>query len=48
VDVVNLYVQNAKHWFWLFESPTKAHGGYAGNKDILRAMFMSTAHSSSR
>ena len=22
VDVVNLYVQNAPHWFWLFESPT--------------------------
>jgi hypothetical protein len=48
VDVVNLYVQNAKHWFWLFESPTKAHGGYAGNKEILRAMFTSTTHSSSR
>jgi hypothetical protein len=47
VDVVNLYVQNAKHWFWLFESPTKAHGNYAGNKDILRAMFLSTAHASS-
>ena len=45
VDVVNLYVQNAKHWFWLFESPTKAHGGYAGNRDVLRAMFRSTTHS---
>jgi hypothetical protein len=47
VDVVNLYVQNAKHWFWLFESPTKAHGSYAGNKDILQAMFMSTPHADS-
>ena len=47
VDVVNLYVQNGTHWFWLFESPTKAHGHYAGNKDILRAMFLSTEHTGS-
>ena len=39
VDVVNLYVQNATRWFGLFESPTKAHGGYAKNKDVLRVMF---------
>ena len=45
VDVVNLYVQNATHWFWLFESPSKAHSDYAENKDILRVMFNDTAAS---
>ena len=45
VDVVNLYVQNATHWFGLFESPTKAHGDYAKNIDVLRVMFGNTAPS---
>lgn len=45
VDVVNLYAQNAPHWFWLFESPSKAHSDYAENKDILRVMFNDTAAS---
>jgi hypothetical protein len=40
--VVNLYVQNAPHWFWLFETPTAAHGKYAGNKAVLRVMFNDT------
>jgi hypothetical protein len=44
VDVVNLYVQNAPHWFWLFESPTSAHGDYAENKSILHVMFDNTVH----
>ncbi len=44
VDVVNLYVQNATRWFGLFESPTKAHGNYAKNKDVLRTMFEDTGH----
>ena len=44
VDVVNLYVQNAPHWFWLFESPNSAHGGYAKNKAALRVMFGGIAH----
>jgi hypothetical protein len=43
VDVVNLYVQNAPHWFFLFESPSAAHGDYAANKDVLRTMFNDTA-----
>jgi hypothetical protein len=39
VDVINLYVQNAPHWLWLFESPTSAHANYAQNKGVLRVMF---------
>jgi hypothetical protein len=48
VDVVNLYVQNAHHWFWLFESPTSAHGDYAENKAVLRVMFDETKHAAAR
>jgi hypothetical protein len=44
IDVVNLYVQNAPHWFWLFESPSKAHGDYAENKAVLKVMFEDTAN----
>ena len=43
VDVVNLDVQNAPHWFWLFESPNAAHVDYAKNKDVLRVMFLDAA-----
>jgi hypothetical protein len=39
VDVVNLYVQNAGHLLWVFESPTNAHDNYAKNKDVIRVMF---------
>jgi hypothetical protein len=39
VDVVNLYVQNGVHWFWLLESPTAAHDNYANNKDVIHVMF---------
>ncbi|MGB8031538.1 MAG: hypothetical protein WCF30_17950 [Terracidiphilus sp.] len=42
VDVVNLYVQNAVHWLWLFESPSGAHGNYAENKAVLRVMFQNS------
>jgi hypothetical protein len=45
VDVVNLYVRNAPHWLWLFESPGAAHAHYAENKDVLRVMFNDTAAS---
>jgi hypothetical protein len=45
VNVVNLYVQNAMHWFWLLESPTGAHDDYAENKQVLRVIFGNTAHS---
>jgi len=48
VDVVNLYVQNARHWLWLFESPTAAHSNYAANKAVLRAMFGDTKSASAR
>lgn len=44
VDVVNLYVQNAAHWFGLFEAPGAAHDNYAANKAVLRVMFEDTAH----
>ena len=39
VNVVNVYVQNALHWFWLFESPTDAHDNYASNRSVMRVMF---------
>jgi hypothetical protein len=39
VQVVNLQVRNAIHWFWLFESPLGAHDNYAKNKAVLRVMF---------
>jgi hypothetical protein len=42
VNVVNLYVQNAPHLFWVFESPTGAHDNYAQNKQVLRVMFSNT------
>ncbi len=47
VEVVNLYVRNATHWFGIFESPTKAHGDYAKNMDVLRVMFGDTRHQGS-
>ena len=47
VDVVNLYVQNGRHWLGLFESPAKAHSDYAKNKAVLRAMFGETNHQGS-
>jgi hypothetical protein len=39
VDVANIYVQNAHHWFWLIESPSNAHEGYAKNNKVIRKMF---------
>ena len=47
VDVVNLYVQNGKHWLGLFESPSSAHADYARNKAVLRVLFPEAAHSAS-
>ncbi|MGH9745521.1 MAG: hypothetical protein ACRD59_05345 [Candidatus Acidiferrales bacterium] len=41
VCVENRYVQNAIHWFWLFESPTKAHGNYVTDKRVIAALFQS-------
>ena len=39
VIVVNLYVVNSPHWFWLFEDPTKAHDNYVINKHVLELMM---------
>jgi hypothetical protein len=39
VQVVNLQVRNAIHWFWVFESPLGAHDNYAQNKAVLHVMF---------
>lgn len=39
VDVNNVIVKNARHWFWLFESPTKAHDDYAKNKNVVEKML---------
>jgi hypothetical protein len=44
LNVVNLYVQNGRHWFGLFESPAKAHGDYAENKAVLKVVFENTAN----
>jgi len=44
VDVVNLYVQNGRHWLGLFESPAKAHADYAKNKAVLRVLFAESTH----
>lgn len=39
VEVRNVVVKNATHWFWLFESPTKAHDNYTRNKDAIARML---------
>ena len=39
VNVRNIPVKNAPHWFWLFENPGKAHERYAQNKKIIRQMM---------
>jgi len=42
--VTNLPVQNAHHWFWLIESPTKAHTRYDQNKRVIKTMLPKTKH----
>jgi len=42
VVVKNQSVKNAAHWFWVLESPTGAHGNYAMNKRVIRAMLKPT------
>jgi hypothetical protein len=42
VAVTNLSTKNARHWFWLFESPLKAHDNYALNKSVIREMLRTT------
>jgi hypothetical protein len=39
VDVQNVVVKNARHWFWLIASPTKAHDNYARNKNAVSRML---------
>ncbi|MGD0347442.1 MAG: hypothetical protein ABSA85_11840 [Terracidiphilus sp.] len=48
VDVVNLYVQNARRWLGFVESPGAAHTGYAKNKEVLRVMFETTKPTGTR
>jgi hypothetical protein len=42
VEVHNVIVKNATHWFWLIESPTKAHDNYARDKSAIREMLKLT------
>jgi hypothetical protein len=42
VEVHNVIVKNATHWFWLIESPTKAHDNYARDKSAIRQMLKLT------
>lgn len=42
VDVSNIVVKNARHWLWLFESPTKAHDNYATNQNAIGQMLKLT------
>jgi len=44
VDVVNLDVQDAPHWFGLVEAPNAAHDDYPRNKAVLRVLFEDTRH----
>ena len=37
--VCNETVQNAPHWFWLIESPGKAHTTYDQNKRVIKVML---------
>ena len=38
-DVCNESVQNAPHWFWLIESPGKAHTRYDQDKRVIKMML---------
>ena len=39
VTVRNIKVRNARHWFWIFENPARAHDRYAQNKQVIRQMM---------
>jgi len=39
VDVQNLQVKNALHWFWLIENPTRAHDNYPNDKRTIEQML---------
>ncbi len=43
VDVQNVYVKNAIHWFWLLEDPMKAHINYSNDRRAIREMLHPTA-----
>lgn len=38
INVTNRPAENATRWFWLFESPEKAHVNYEENKHVIRVM----------
>jgi len=42
VEVTNLTVKNATHWFGLIENPSKAHDNYARNKTLIAQMLKLT------
>jgi hypothetical protein len=42
VQVKNLYVKNATHWFWLIENPASAHGNYDRNARVVKEMLAPT------
>jgi hypothetical protein len=37
-NVINRPAENATRWFWILESPEKAHTRYEENKDVIRTM----------
>ena len=39
VNVANYRVQNAIHWLWLFEDPTKAHDNYPQRREVLKSLL---------
>ncbi len=39
VDVQNVYVKNAIHWFWLLEDPMKAHINYPSDKRAIQELL---------
>jgi hypothetical protein len=48
-NVDNRPVENAPRWFWLLESPEKAHSNYEQNKRVIHAMIpKSNAHQTNK
>jgi hypothetical protein len=41
INVENYTVKNSTHWFWIIESPTKAHSNYATDKRAIKEMLTS-------
>jgi hypothetical protein len=41
IEVENYTVKNSTRWFWIIESPTKAHNNYARDKRAIKEMLQS-------